>query len=254
MIQGVTHNGLLAAVFGTGHVARSAPPTIGPRDASGPSRGNAANELHPQPVDVLDLSARKPVTAADVRHDPQHETRIGGARGFEAHASLQRESGPGGSVVLSPEEEQDVRNLRERDQEVRRHEQAHAAAGGPHARGGPTFEYETGPDGKQYAVGGEVQIDTSPVKGDPRATIAKMQQVRRAASAPANPSSQDRAVAAKAAVAEQEARAELARQRSETPADVEGRTSDSIATRGTAEGGQLYPRSEAAGTLLDLIV
>ncbi|MHC5109611.1 MAG: putative metalloprotease CJM1_0395 family protein [Planctomycetota bacterium] len=80
---------------------------------------------------------------------------------------------------------------------------------------GPKFEYETGPDGKQYAVGGEVSIDTSEVQGDPQATIAKMKQVQRAASAPAEPSSHDRAVATQARATEQKARAELAEQRRE---------------------------------------
>ncbi|MCH8129990.1 MAG: hypothetical protein IIC70_08840, partial [Acidobacteria bacterium] len=60
------------------------------------------------------------------------------------------------------------------------------AAAGSNASGGPTFEFTTGPDGKRYAVGGEVQIDTSAVDGDPQATIQKMQQVRRAALAPAS--------------------------------------------------------------------
>ncbi len=101
--------------------------------------------------------------------------------------------------------------LRQRDREVRAHEAAHAAAGGPYVRGGPSFQYTRGPDGRLYAVGGEVQIDVSPVSGDPEATIAKMQVVRRAALAPARPSAQDRAVAARAAQAEMRARMEQIR-------------------------------------------
>ena len=75
---------------------------------------------------------------------------------------------------------------------------AHIAAGGPYVRGGARFEYEKGPDGRCYAVGGEVSIDTSPEK-DPRATLQKMKVVQRAALAPAHPSAQDRRVAAQAA-------------------------------------------------------
>ncbi len=115
---------------------------------------------------------------------------------------------------LSPEERKQVEDLRRRDIEVRQHEQAHLAAAGAHARGGPTYEYETGPDGRRYAVGGEVQIDTSPEE-TPEATIAKMEQVRAAALAPAEPSSQDRAVAAKASAGIQKARAEQAQARGE---------------------------------------
>lgn len=116
-----------------------------------------------------------------------------------------------GSDGLTPEEEQTVDDLQQRDAEVRRHEQAHAAAGGQYA-GAPTYEYERGPDGQFYAVGGEVSIDTSAIPGDPEATIAKMQQVRRAALAPAQPSPQDRRVATEAQQAIVEARAELAQQ------------------------------------------
>ena len=111
--------------------------------------------------------------------------------------------------ALSPDEQKQVEKLQERDAEVRQHEQAHVAAAGPHFRGGPNYSYQTGPDGKKYAVGGSVQIDTSPVPGDPEATIAKAQQVRRAALAPVEPSNTDRQVAAAASRMEAEARAEL---------------------------------------------
>ncbi len=114
--------------------------------------------------------------------------------------------------ALSPDEEKLVRKLQEVDREVRAHEAAHVATAGPHARGGPSFTFVTGPDQKQYAVSGEVQIDTSEVKGDPQATIEKMQVVRRAALAPAQPSAQDRKVAAEAAAKEAKAREELARE------------------------------------------
>lgn len=109
------------------------------------------------------------------------------------------------------QEQEEIRELAARDREVRRHEQAHAAVGGKYARS-PVYEFVRGPDGVRYAVAGEVSIDTSPVAGDPEATISKAQQVRRAASAPAEPSPQDRRVAAEAAVMEAEARIELRQQ------------------------------------------
>lgn len=118
-----------------------------------------------------------------------------------------------GQKVLNTEEQEQVDKLEQRDQEVRRHEQAHKAAAGSHAAGGPSFEYQTGPDGRRYAVGGEVPIDSSPVQGNPAATIAKMQQIRRAALAPASPSGQDRQVAAQASQAEAKARAEQSEQK-----------------------------------------
>ncbi|MEM6486423.1 MAG: putative metalloprotease CJM1_0395 family protein [Pseudomonadota bacterium] len=109
---------------------------------------------------------------------------------------------------LTEQERQQVRDLAARDREVRAHEQAHANVGGRYA-GSPTYSYQRGPDGRQYAVGGEVSIDISAVPGDPQATIEKARIVRRAALAPAEPSSQDRAVAAEATALEQRARAEL---------------------------------------------
>jgi len=109
---------------------------------------------------------------------------------------------------LTPEEEAQVDKLKERDQEVRAHEQAHALVGGQYA-GAPTYDYQTGPDNRQYAVGGEVKIDTAPVPGDPAATIDKMDIVIKAALAPAEPSGQDRAVASQAAQKRTEAQTEL---------------------------------------------
>ena len=54
-----------------------------------------------------------------------------------------------------------VERLTERDGEVRAHEMAHLAAAGSLAQGGMKLTYQTGPDGRQYAVGGSVKIDTS---------------------------------------------------------------------------------------------
>lgn len=111
-------------------------------------------------------------------------------------------------VTLSSESQM-VRELAARDREVRAHEAAHAAAGGSHA-GSPTFSYQQGPDGRSYAVGGEVSIDTSEVAGDPQATLEKAETIRSAALAPAQPSSADRAIAAKATTMAAKARSELA--------------------------------------------
>lgn len=79
--------------------------------------------------------------------------------------------------------------------------------------GSPSYSFQRGPDGVRYAVGGEVPIDVSKVPGDPQATLEKMQLVQRAALAPAEPSSQDRRVAALAAQQAAEARAELSSER-----------------------------------------
>ena len=109
---------------------------------------------------------------------------------------------------LSEKEREEVRQLQQREQKVKSHEQAHIAAGGKHVVGGANFDYKRGPDGELYAVGGEVSIDASKVPGDPEATIRKAQLIRRAALAPAEPSGQDRQVAAKSRQMEMEARQE----------------------------------------------
>ena len=98
---------------------------------------------------------------------------------------------------LTEDERRQVEELKRRDAEVRAHEQAHAAAGGPYS-GAPRFRFVRGPDGKFYAAGGEVSLDTSTIPGNPEATIRKMQQIKRAALAPQEPSAQDRRVAADA--------------------------------------------------------
>ena len=105
-----------------------------------------------------------------------------------------------------------IQQLKLRDQEVKAHEQAHASAGGAHA-GSASFTYTRGPNGALYATGGEVGISTSPVAGDPHATLQKARQVQAAAMAPAHPSAQDRAVAAQAGQMALDAQENLAAER-----------------------------------------
>ncbi len=119
-------------------------------------------------------------------------------------------SGPG-TGGLTPREQAEVRRLQARDREVRAHEQAHQAAGGSLVSAAASFSYTTGPDGKRYATGGEVAVDTSRGR-TPEETIRRAQQIRRAALAPAQPSGQDRSVAAQAAQMEAQARQEMNRE------------------------------------------
>lgn len=103
-----------------------------------------------------------------------------------------------------------IAELSARDREVRAHEQAHVAAGGELITSGPSYTYQTGPDRRRYAVGGEVGIDTSPVRGNPEATLTKAARIVAAALAPAQPSSQDYQVAAQASQMAGQARVEIA--------------------------------------------
>ena len=101
-----------------------------------------------------------------------------------------------------------VDNLKQIDANVKRHERSHMNVGGQYA-GMAKYSYTEGPDGERYAVSGSVDIDLSEVRNNPRATIEKMQIVRRAALAPSDPSNEDRQVANKASVTEAKARREL---------------------------------------------
>ncbi|WP_198928915.1 putative metalloprotease CJM1_0395 family protein [Maricaulis sp. W15] len=122
--------------------------------------------------------------------------------------------------ALSDNEHKQVDALKARDREVRAHERAHQAVGGQYA-GAASYTFQKGPDGRAYAVGGEVPIDASEIRGAPQATIDKMQQVKAAALAPVEPSGQDRKVAALADSKIAQARAELSRQRGEAGGEGE---------------------------------
>lgn len=109
---------------------------------------------------------------------------------------------------LSEKQQAQVLQLKARDLEVRQHEAAHLAAAGGLATSGASFTYQRGPDGVNYAIGGEVSIDVSPGR-TPAETLAKAAIVQAAALAPAEPSGPDRAVAAQAQQLAAQARAEL---------------------------------------------
>ncbi|MFY0666130.1 MAG: hypothetical protein JXQ97_16010 [Natronospirillum sp.] len=100
----------------------------------------------------------------------------------------------------------EIEQLAKRDREVRQHEQTHQAVGGQYT-GSVKYQFVQGPDGRRYAVGGEVSVDLSPAS-DPEETIQKMEQIKRAALAPSDPSGQDRRIAAEATAIIAQARAE----------------------------------------------
>lgn len=174
------------------------------------------------------------------------------ARSTDAAASTDDAAAPRGTdgEPLSEDERTQVDELQARDREVRAHEQAHKSAGGQYA-GAISYSYQRGPDGRRYAVGGSVPIDVSPVAGDPQATIRKMQQVRRAALAPAEPSSADRQVAQQASRTESEARRAMAQSRQEQDGENGGPRSAAagdggVAGTAAASDGPLGPGSTAA--------
>lgn len=110
---------------------------------------------------------------------------------------------------LSPAERRQLNELQQIDRRVRAHELAHISAGAGVVQGGASFTYTKGPDGRVYAVGGEVPIDMSPARTLAE-TIDKARAIQRAALAPVDPSAQDRRIAAQAVRMAAEASAELA--------------------------------------------
>ncbi|SBS31250.1 SprA-related family protein [Marinomonas aquimarina] len=154
---------------------------------------------------------------------------------------------------LTEEEQAEVDDLKARDEEVRVHEQAHASVGGQYA-GSPSYSYEQGPDGKRYITDGEVQIDVSPVSGDPQATIDKMKQVYRAALAPAEPSSADRSVANEAQQKIADAMSELAQQSANNGGQQTATSQATKTNRSTLESAYMSNDSNrTSGTQVDLV-
>ena len=212
--------------------------------------------------DILDISLDTQRTLAVSRTDTRINLEEGKSDTEKTDTLATKSTGsalPTGAE-LSLEEQQQVEELKARDREVRTHEMAHVAAGGSFVTSGPSYTYQTGPDGKGYAVGGSVGIDTSPVEGDPAATIQKMQTVAAAALAPASPSGQDLKVAAAARQAEAKARSELAQLRTEQlqaepekQPENEGATNFSIA-RAADKMADAAPKSDVADAVMPSLV
>ncbi len=142
------------------------------------------------------------------------------AKVFQSYRTQANKESPGGrgdepddkkTTEANSDQQLTIQTLKDRDREVRNHEQAHLAAAAGIAVGGAAFQYVYGPDGQRYAVGGEVRIDVSAVANDPEATLRKAETIRRAALAPAQPSAQDYSVAGKAAAMAQQASLEILR-------------------------------------------
>jgi len=93
--------------------------------------------------------------------------------GLSSYISIRQSPNNNKKIQPSEEDQQKLKKLKMRDQEVRRHEQVHISSGGNLVQGGAKYSLETGPDGRQYAVEGSVHIDTGKVAGNPKATIEK---------------------------------------------------------------------------------
>lgn len=167
---------------------------------------------------TIDVDKRRQLLASVAQNSTQeakasNATNVTISDAINPEASSSSEESTQQSTQLSAAQEAQLAKLQASDRRVRQHEMAHLAASGGLATSGANYVYQKGPDGVNYAVGGEVSIDTSPGR-TPEDTIARARQIQAAALAPADPSAQDRSVAAQAQQMEIEARAQLAAQAS----------------------------------------
>jgi len=195
----------------------STPSSYTRKDVVGQKRDNLPSDNEPRPVPSAETEPPSPPTADDTK-------------GQTAQNSVVNK--PSGEP-LTKSEMALLRELQKADQAVKAHEMAHLAAAGGYAKGGASFSYQRGPDGQNYAVGGEVQVDTGK-EATPEATIQKMQIVRQAALAPIDPSPQDQRVAAHATLQLSEAFKELRLAQSDQASTVPRQASQD--TTDTAQG------------------
>ena len=182
-----------------------------PSDLNSPQR----IESPPKVLDNDEVSlsnTAKDLNAADENQENEPKTKA-----TDKGESSEKSKG----TALSEGEQRVVQALKSRDAEVKAHERAHKSVGGQYT-GAISYELQVGPDGKRYAIGGEVSIDASPVSGDPKATIQKLTIVKSAALAPAEPSTQDRSVAATASRIISLAQAEVSSENQNVESKEEG--------------------------------
>jgi hypothetical protein len=158
--------------------ARSLPsPSIAPPE---PMRG-----IHPGQILVLGIEPDRSEFAERARLRQMEIAKI---------LHEQRNSKSRGAIVdsrgLTPRERMLLTELTREDREVRAHELAHYYTGRPWTAE-PEYWFVTGPLGGRFAVAGHVRFDLAPVAGDAKATMEKLEILRRAARAPAMPSTYD---------------------------------------------------------------
>ena len=232
---------------GTGSVRPALPAQAQQTDATGqtPAKGIQL------PEDRVTLSGQKPAEDQQTSQSTadQQKTAVS-----EADPTQKQEPKPGkttttdGTSTEDPQVQAQISRLKQNEEKVKAHEAAHKAAGGNLASSA-SYSYTKGPDGRSYISGGEVQIDMSD-GNTPEETITRMQQVIRAAMAPADPSGQDRSVAA--AAASRMAQAQQEKMQSESTAATSG-SSQSVdpaqeaqSTAQTSETTQGTEQSQAA--------
>jgi hypothetical protein len=91
-----------------------------------------------------------------------------------------------------------LEKLRDRDALVRGHENSHILAAGGQVSGPVQYTYQTGPDGRQYAIGGSVNISVVSSPANDEDAARQAETARRAATAGGEMSLRDMQVAMRA--------------------------------------------------------
>jgi SprA family protein len=201
---------------------------------------STADGVERPPADAL-LPADKVSLSPEARELARAEARRG-------VPGAPRSSGGGQDGGLAPEQQRKVQELKQRDRHVRAHEAAHQAAGGD-LTGPASFSYQLGPDGRSYAVGGEVPVQSRSGR-TPDETIAIARRVRAAALAPSDPSGADLAAAASASQVELRAM----QQKRQQGQDGVARAAQAGQVRGGAGAAAGAPTSTPRADLERLIV
>ena len=122
-----------------------------------------------------------PASSRDVTPSSRHRTPEPGRESSDAATGAKSDA--------SGRLQQDTVDIQKLDQpgtDIGRYERSHLAVAGMAIRGGPHHEYRLGSDGRVYALGGEVSLDLNTGTGNSQKSLAKMEQVPRAALIPAN--------------------------------------------------------------------
>ena len=207
----------VAAYMETGGPSASQRPATELSERQAATRAHSSRSSQPESSVVISFSsealqAAKERSLADnmVQVELQAVHRDGEEEGQQDHQPTP-EGGLRPMQDLSSEEQQQLRDLERRDQQVRTRDMAFIAAAGG-AAGSYSVEYETGPDGRRYAVGADIKLDTSE-GATPEQTLAKARALRAATMSARGESSTDASATAKAVRMEAEARAEIERER-----------------------------------------
>lgn len=149
------------------------------------SQPNQTAFQHTRPVDARTLTEAQAraggVSASDYRK------ALEAAKNKQDAANPDAAKSPGD---LSQNERAELAQLQARDAAVRQEEKGHAAAAGQYGSA-PQYEYQVGPDGQAYAIGGHVDMHIAAKTGSKEDINQALTTLQNAALSPNAPSAAD---------------------------------------------------------------